>query len=330
MATPRAVRIRGRGGVEVLAIERLDVRAPGPDEVLIEVAAAGLNRADLLQRRGLYPAPPGVAEDVPGLEYAGVVADTGDRVTAFARGDRVMGIVGGGAMATHLVAHERELVPVPDGLELDEAAAVPEVFMTAFDALFERGGVEIGHSVLLHAVGSGVGTAAVQLLHAAGARSIGTARTQDKLERCRTLGLDEAVLVRDGEFAAEVERCSGGRGVDVILDTVGAAYLEQNVRVLAEGGRIVIIGLMGGATAKTPLAALLSKRVTIVGSVLRSRPLEQKATLARRFAAQVVPLFESGRLRPVIDQVLPMERVAEAHTLMEQNRNFGKIVLRWA
>lgn len=330
MATPRAVTIRGRGGVEVLAIERFEVRAPGPGEVSIEVVAAGVNRADLLQRRGLYPAPAGVPSDIPGLEYAGVVADVGDRVTAFARGDRVMGIVGGGAMATHVVVHERELLPVPEGLELEEAAAVPEVFMTAFDALFARGGVGLGCRVLLHAVGSGVGTAAVQLARVAGARTIGTARTQDKLDRCQTLGLDEAVLVRDGKFAAEVERCSGGKGVDVVLDTVGAAYLEQNVRVLAVGGRIVIIGLMGGATASTPLGALLAKRATIEGSVLRSRPLEEKARLAQRFAAQIVPLFEDGRLRPVIDQVLPFESVAEAHTLMEENRNFGKIVLRWA
>jgi NADPH2:quinone reductase len=326
---PRAVRIKGKGGVEVLAIEEIEIRPPGPGEVLIEVAAAGLNRADILQRRGLYPAPPGVVPDVPGLEYAGKVAAIGHRVTTLARGDRVMGITGGGGMATHIVVHEREVLSVPEELDLEAAAAIPEVFLTAFDALVDKGELRVGHTVLLHSVASGVGTAALQLALRAGAHPIGTARTQAKLDRCRDLGLRDGVLVREGSFAAEVDALTRGHGVDLILDTVGAAYLEQNVQALAPGGRIVIIGLLGGQKGTAPLGALLRKRATIVGSVLRSRPLEEKAALAQRFAKEVLPMFADGRLKPVVDAVLPMDQVAEAHARMERDQTFGKIVLSW-
>jgi len=329
MPTPRAVKIEGKGGVEVLSLGSIEIRPPGPDEVLVEVAAAGLNRADILQRRGFYPAPPGAPANVPGLEYAGRVATVGHRVTTFERGDRVMGIVGGGGMATHIAVHEREVMPVPEGLSTVEAAAVPEAFLTAFDALFAVGDLGIGQTVLLHSVGSGVGTAAVQLAKAAGARVIGTARTQQKLDRCRSLGLDGGILVREGEFAAEVDRLTNGNGVDLVLDTVGAAYLEQNLDVIVRRGTIVVIGLLGGATGSLPLGTVLGKRATIVGSVLRSRALEEKAALAQRFAKEALPLFAEGRLRPVIDQILPMESIAEAHTRMESNEGFGKIVLRW-
>jgi len=232
-------------------------------------------------------------------------------------------------MATHVVVHEREALPVPEVLDLVEAAAIPEVFLTAFDALFDCGDLGLGQRVLLHAVGSGVGTAAVQLARAAGAQTFGTARTEEKLDRCRALGLEHAVLVRDSQFADEVLRLTHGEGVELVLDTVGAAYLEENVRALAHRGRIVVVGLMGGSRAAAPLAALLHKRARIVGSVLRSRPLEEKAVLAQRFTEHVLPLFAAGRLKPVIDRVLPMAQVAEAHTRMEANKSFGKIVLRW-
>lgn len=339
MITARAVRIRGAGGVEALSIDDLEVRAPGPHEVLVEVAAAGLNRADLLQRRGFYPAPPGVIPDVPGLEFAGTVAALGAGVSAVQAGDRVMGIAGGGAMATHLVVHERELVPVPANLSLEQAAAVPEVFFTAYDALFAQGGLGLGETVLVHAVASGVGTAALQLARAAGARVIGTTRSQDKRDRLRDLGLVDAqgqaaqtasVLTdAQGRFGAQVRAHAGERGVDLIIDTVGAAYLEENIQCLATRGRLVIVGLLGGAIGSVPLALLLSKRITVTGTVLRSRPLEEKAALARRVAAHVVPLLAAGTLRPVIDQVLPMHEVAAAHARMEANQTVGKLVLRW-
>lgn len=329
MTTARAVKIRGAGGVDVLFIDALEVRDPGPHEVLVEVAAAGLNRADVLQRRGFYPAPAGVVPDVPGLEYAGTVAAVGPGVRAARVGDRVMGIVAGGAMATHLVTHERELVPVPAGMPLERAAAVPEAFFTAYDALFAQGRLALGEWVLIHAVASGVGTAALHLARAAGARVIGTSRTQDKLERLRGLGLENGVLVGAEGFHERVDELTGGAGASVILDGVGAAYLEQNLRCLASRGRLVIIGLLGGVSGTVPLRMLLDRRAQIIGTVLRSRPLEEKAALARRVAAHVVPLLADGTIEPVIDAVLPMEEVGAAHARMESNQSFGKIVLRW-
>lgn len=326
----KAVVIRGAGDVDVLDIVDVEPPAAGAGEVVVEIAAAGLNRADCLQRRGLYPAPPGSPADIPGLEFAGVVAERGAGATRFAVGERVMGIAGGGAMATHIAVHERTLVPVPAGLDLERAAAVPEAFMTAHDALFSQGGLTIGDQVVIHAVGSGVGTAAVQLVARAGARSIGTSRDEGKLERCRALGMHEGILV-DGErrFAERVRALTGGHGAALILDGVGAAYLEENVRALATGGRLIVIGLLGGASAPLPLGLLLARRGRVLGTVLRSRPLEEKAVLAQEFTAAVVPLLADGRLVPVVDDVLPMSEVREAHRRMERNETFGKLVLRW-
>ena len=329
MPTARAVTIREPGTPDVLAIADTQVRDPGAFEVLVEVAAAGLNRADLLQRRGLYPAPAGSPADVPGLEYAGVVAAVGEGVTAAKVGDRVMGIAGGGAMATHLVAHERELIPVPEDLELERAAAIPEAFITAFDALLLQAEMGMGDVVLIHAAGSGVGTAAIQLCRAAGARPVGTSRTRDKLDRCRDLGLDEGIEVRDGAFADELGRLTEGRKADIILDGVGAAYAAENLRAAAPKGTIVVIGLMGGAKGEVPLGALLGKRVSLIGTVLRSRPLEEKAAVTQAFARAVIPLFRDGALAPVVDEVMPMSAVREAHERMERNETFGKLVLAW-
>lgn len=325
MTKGQAVRIRAAGGPEVLELGEYEVRAPGHGEVLVQVAAAGLNRADLAQRRGHYPAPPGFPADVPGLEFAGTVQAVGAGVTDWKPGDRVMAISGGGAMATHVVAHERELLPVPDALTLEQAAAVPEVFLTAWDAVFVQGGLRLGETLLVHAVGSGVGTAALQLAKVAGARVFGTSRTQDKLDRCATLGLDAGLLVgKDGAFA---DRVPGG--ADVVLDAVGGAYLPENVRVLAPGGRLVLLGTMGGAKGELPVFELMRRRGRVIGTVLRGRPLEEKAALAQAFRRDVLPLFASGRLRPIVDDVLEMSRVAEAHERLEQNRTFGKLVLRW-
>jgi putative PIG3 family NAD(P)H quinone oxidoreductase len=329
MANARAVRIRGSGGPDVLSIADLEVREPGPGEVRVKVAACGLNRADILQRRGLYPAPPGAIADVPGLEYAGTVDTVGPGVTAAEPGTQVMGIVAGGAMATAVVVHEREVIAVPAGLDLVRAAAIPEVFLTAYDALMGQAEVGPGSRVLIHSVAGGVGTAAVQLAAAAGARALGTSRTREKLESCAALGLEYGIHVQDGVFAQAVHEATGGAGVDVILDTVGAAYLEENLRALAVRGRLMIIGLLGGIAAAAPLALLLSKRCTVTGTVLRSRPLEEKAALAQRFATHIAPLFATDKLVPVIDEVMAMSRIKEAHERMEQNRTTGKLVLTW-
>lgn len=329
MTRVQAIVIREAGGPEVLQLGTLDVRDPGFGEIRVDVAAAGVNRADLLQRRGLYPAPPGAPKHVPGLEYAGTVAEVGAGVSRFEVGDRVMGIVGGGGLAERLVVHEREAIPAPRGLDLTEAAAIPEVFLTAFDALIVQAELGLGEVALLHAVGSGVGTAAIQLCRAVGARPVGTSRTPQKLERCRDLGLFDGIVVDDGAFAAKLETLTGGRRADVILDPVGAAYLEENLDALADRGRLVVIGLMGGASGTVPLGNLMRRRGRILGSVLRARPLEEKAALAQRFAREVLPLFEAGRLRPVIDEVLPMRDAQVAHRRMEANESFGKIVLSW-
>lgn len=330
MTIARAVRIKEPGGPEVLHIDRIPVDDPGPTELLVEVAAAGLNRADLLQRRGNYPAPPGVPADVPGLEFAGKVAAVGDRVQLFSPGDRVMGIVPGAAMATHLTLHEREALPVPDGLALTHAAAIPEAFLTAFDAIFAQAELKAGETALVHAIGSGVGTAALQLAKRAGARVIGTSRTESKLERCAELGLSEGILVKDGLFAAQVHELTGD-GCEVLLDMIGGAYLDENLKALALRGRMVVIGLMGGRAAELHMGTLLRRRLSVTGSVLRSRPLEEKATLVQRFAREALAGFgEDGPLRPIVDDVMPMAEIQKAHERMEKNATFGKIVLEWS
>lgn len=322
MISARAVRIQGAGGPDVLTIGDLDVREPGGGELMIEVAAAGLNRADCLQRMGVYPAPKGVAPDVPGLEYAGTVSQVGPAVTRFSVGDRVMGIVGGASMSTHLVVHEREAMPVPDGMSFTDAAAIPEAFLTVFDAVHVQAGLTMGETLLVHAIASGIGTAALQLGQAAGVTVWGTSRSADKLERCAGLGLKHSIHVTDGTFAKRVR-------ADVILDTIGAAYLKENIKALKARGRMVTIGLLGGVNGTLPLGLLLAKRATITGSVLRSRPLEEKAALVQRFTDQVLPKFADGTLRPVVDAVLPMKDVAHAHERMGNNATFGKLVLTW-
>lgn len=316
------------GGPEVFALQERPDPVVGPEDVLVDVHATALNRADLLQRRGGYPAPPGVPADIPGLEMAGVVAAVGAHVTAWRPGDRVMALLGGGGYATRVAVHERMLMPVPAALSLEEAAAIPEVFLTAFDALFLQCELQAGESVLLHAVGSGVGTAGTQLARAIGARVFGTAGSADKLERARALGLDVPIAYRDQDFAEVVAAETGGRGVDVILDVVGAPYWVRNLQSLAELGRMVMVGTMGGATVEFNIGLLMRRRLRVHGTMLRSRPLEQKITVTQTFAHRFLPLFERGALQPVVDAVYPLEEVADAHRSMEANENFGKIVLR--
>lgn len=329
MIDAQAVCIRGKGGVEVLELGAVQVPEPGPGELLVRVEAAGLNRADILQRRGFYPAPPGAPANVPGLEYAGHVERTGPGVTTFARGDAVMGIVGGGGMSTHVVVHEREALRVPAGMPIEHAAAIPEVFLTAYDALFDQAALALGDELLVHAVGSGVGTAALQLGVAVGAHVVGTSRTADKLARCQPLGLHEGLVVQEPTFANELGSRTGGRGCDVILDLIGASYLAENIKALAPGGRLIVVGLLGGATAELPLGVLLAKRARIFGTVLRSRALEEKAALAQSFTRHALPLFAQGKLKPIVDTVMPMSEVRAAHARMESNDSFGKVVLRW-
>jgi NADPH2:quinone reductase len=278
----------------------------------------------------VYPAPAGTVPDVPGLEFAGVVAALGPEARGFKVGEQVMGICSGGAMATHIVMHERELVRVPRGVDLLDAAAIPEVFMTAYDAMFLQAGLRMGEHVLIHAVASGVGTAALQLAKAAGATPIGTSRSASKLARVKEeLGLSLAVVPSEQGFADAIKALTGGALADVVLDTVGAKYLAENLKVAAPGGRIVTIGLLGGVKAELPLGVMVAKRLSLRGSVLRSRPLEEKAALAQAFAASVVPLFEQGSLRPVVAERLPMTEIQSAHRQLEADEVLGKLVLTW-
>jgi putative PIG3 family NAD(P)H quinone oxidoreductase len=325
----KAVVFEGKGGPEVASVREVADPAPQRGEVLVRVRAAALNRADLLQRRGLYPPPPGTREDVPGLELAGEVVKAGEGVAAWKPGDRVMAISAGEAQAELAVVHERMLLRVPDGMSLEDAGAIPEAGITSHDALFTLGGLRPGWPVLVHAVGSGVSTAAVQIAKAAGATVIGTSRTAEKLERARALGMDHGLLVGKEEprFADEVRKLTGKRGCPVILDFVGGPYAAENLAALAPGGRIVVIGTMGGAKPTLDLSLLMRTRGAIVGTVLRPRPLEEKIAATQAFARDVLPLVASGKVKPVVDAVLPAARAREAHERMERNETFGKLVL---
>ena len=322
----RAIVISRPGGPEVLEVQDVETPEPVGEQVRVYVRASGVNRADLLQRAGGYAAPPGSPADIPGLEFAGEVDAVGPLVRTWKPGRSVMGLAGGGAQAEYIVVHEGMLVEIPQNLDLVQAAGVPEVFMTAHDGLFTQAGLQMGERVLIHAVGSGVGTAAIQLAHAAGATAFGTSRTPGKLERAKELGLDIALL--DQNFAAEVRRLTDGNGVHVVLDFVGAAYMEQNLEALGMWGRMVFLSTMGGAQANVNLGMLMGKRISMRGVTLRTRTLEEKLTVTRRFAAHVLPLLASGKVRPIIEQAYAMEEVAEAHRVMGENRNFGKLIVR--
>jgi putative PIG3 family NAD(P)H quinone oxidoreductase len=325
----KAVRFTGKGGPEVVELAEVDAPRPARGEVLVRVRAAAMNRADLLQRRGLYPPPPGFRDDIPGLELAGEIAELGEGVTGWKAGDAVMAIAAGEAQAELAVVHERMLLRVPAGMALTDAGALPEAGLTAHDAMFTIGGLRPGATVLIHAVGSGVATAALQIARAAGALTIGTSRTADKLEKARGLGLEHAILVgkEEPKFAEEVKRLTGKRGAAVILDFVGGAYAAENVAALAPGGRIVVIGTMGGPKAQLDLGLLMRARGSIHGTVLRPRPLEEKIAATQAFGRDVLPLIAAGKVKPVVDCVLPAARAREAHERMEANDSFGKIVL---
>ena len=322
----RAVVLRSHGGPDVLQFE--DVASPviGEQDVLVTVAATALNRADLLQRMGFYPNPFPSGPEIPGLEFAGTVTAIGEKVTAWSVGNRVMGITSGGAYAEQLAIHERQAMAVPSGMSLQDAAGIPEVFITAWDALVVQGGLTSGRWAMVHAGASGVGTAAIQICKAIGARIVVTC-SGGKVDACRALGADVVVDYGSQDFVAEVAAATGGAGVDVILDVIGGDYVERNIASLAVKGHIIQVGVMAGKPVPFNVGLLLGKRASITGTVLRARPLEEKIAISQRFASEMLPLFATGRLKPVIDSVYAFANIASAHEYMASNGNVGKIVI---
>ena len=317
-------------GPQGLRIDEVDAPAPAPDEIAVKVRATALNRADLLQTMGKYPAPAGTVQDIPGLEFSGEVSALGTRVTRFKTGDRVMGIVSGGAWAQTLVIHERQAITIPKLISLEHAAAIPEAFLTAFDALVLQAGMTAGSNVLIHAVASGVGTAAIQLCKLYGAHAIGTARTASKLERAREMGLPHAILTAEAPgFAAKVKELTQGRGADIVLDLVGGAFVPESIEAMAAKGTLMLVGLVAGNQAAINLSALLTKRLLVKGTSLRARPIEEKIAVARAFEDRLLAHFETGALAPVVDEVMAMSDIAKALERMQKNDSFGKTVLTW-
>jgi putative PIG3 family NAD(P)H quinone oxidoreductase len=322
----QAIVLRGYGDPSVLQFEDIPSPQYGRDEILVDVRATSLNRADLLQRMGFYPDPFPSEVEVPGMEFSGRVVAVGDRVKLWNVGDEVMGIVSGGAYAEQLAVHERQAMRIPRNVSLADAAAIPEVFITAWDALVLQGGLTSGRWALVHAGASGVGTAAVQICKAIGARVIATCSTA-KVDAVTALGADVVVDYTSQDFVETVKQATDGKGVDVILDVIGGEYLDRNVACIALRGRIVQVGVMGGGNTSFNLGALMPKRASLTGTVLRARPLEEKIALSQRFSSEITPLFESGLLRPVIDRRYPFTAIAEAHAFMGANGNIGKIVI---
>ena len=316
-----------------LAVAERDIPTPGAEEALVRVHGAGLNRADLLQRAGRYPAPPGAPPDIPGVEFSGEVSAIGSAVNTLEVGQRVFGVIAGGAQAEYLAVHASHCAPVPVGLDLVEMGAVPEAFITAHDAMVTQARVGAGEWVLVHAVGSGVGTAAVQLAKAFGARVYGTARTSEKVDRCRKIGLDNGVVppTTDGgtldsdALAWTILEATGG--VDVVLDLVGGDYVAADIAAAAPKGRIVCIGLLGGSHTHLAVGALLAKRLQLMGTVLRPRDVEEKAAATDAFVRDVVPLLAERRVAPMLEATVPLEQAADAYELLASDTTFGKVVL---
>jgi len=315
------------GDESVLKIGEVERPRLSAAQIRIRVRGTAVNRADLLQRMGLYP-PPAGASPVLGLECAGEVTEVGGDVDGWKVGDRATALLPGGGYAEEAVVHAGSAMHVPAALSYDEAGAFPEVYLTAFLNLFLLGGAQSGGSVLVHGGGSGVGTAAIQLCREAGVRVLVTAGSEEKCQQCRKLGADVAINYRSGDFSVAVKEATGGAGVDVVLDCIGAKYLSSNLSVLANDGRLVIIGLMGGVKTEINLAALLTRRLQVIGSTLRTRSVEDKAGIVRAFQERFGAGLEAGRLRPVLYRVLPLERAAEAHRLVQASEHFGKVALK--
>ncbi len=325
----KAIVITEPGDAAVLEEHDVEPPRPRPNEILVRIRASALNRADISQRRGSYPAPAGVPADIPGLEYSGEVEAVGEDAKRWKVGDAVMGLVGGGAHAELVCTHEREAMRMPVRLTFEEAASIPEAFLTAYDAVFAQLKMQVGQRLLIHAAGSGVGTAAVQLARRAGVRTVGTSRSALKLDKAAELGLDHSVLAAGDDWADRVLE-KFPEGVHAVLDLVGGNYLAGNMKVLVSRGRIMQVGLTGGRDTQIQLAALMHKRLQLTGTVLRSRPLEEKIALAEEFAERVLPSFDDGSLMPVVHSVIPFSEIRRAHELMESNDTFGKIVLTWS
>lgn len=315
-------------GLEIREV--VDAPPPVGSDVLIRVKAAGVNRADLIQKRGLYPPPAGFSPNIPGLEFAGEVVAAGSDVKRHSIGDRVFGITAGQGQAEYLTIDSSLVANIPEDLSFSEAAAIPEAFVTAHDAVVTQAGLLPGETLLIHAVGSGVGLAALQIGKAIGATVLGTSRSDEKLQRCREFGLDTGIDTGVlSDFAESVVRATGGRGADVILDLVGASYFERNLKCLAPKGRLMLVGLTGGRKTEFDLGIALAKRLTIKGTILRSRSAEEKASAMHRFESDILPLFATGAIRPNLDRVFSFDEVQQAYDYIASNESFGKAVLEW-
>jgi putative PIG3 family NAD(P)H quinone oxidoreductase len=321
----RAVVLRSHGGPDSLTIEDVPDPDGGPESVVVDVRATALNRADLLQVMGMYPNPRPAALEIPGLEFSGIVHSVGDRVTMWKPGDEVMGIEAGGAYAERIATHERQLMRVPSVVGVADGAAIPEVFLTAWDALVLQGGLTSGRWALVHAGASGVGTASIQIAKSIGARIAVTCST-GKMELCRSLGADLVLERSPADWSTEA-KAAVPEGFDTILDVVGGDEIARNLDAVAMKGRIIQVGLMGGSTVPVNVSALMGRRATWTGTLLRARPIEEKIALTRRFASEMLPLFDSGQLRPVIDSRFPFDHIADAHRHMAANANAGKIMI---
>jgi NADPH2:quinone reductase len=320
------IAIRAPGGPEMLVPEQRAVPQPGEREVLVKVAAAGVNRPDVMQRQGLYPPPKG-ATDIPGLEIAGEVAALGAGVQRWKLGDKVMALVVGGGYAEYCLAHESHALPVPAGLTLVEAAAIPETTFTVWHNVFERGRLQRGETLLVHGGSSGIGTTAIQLAKAFGARVITTAGSAEKCDACRRLGADVAINYKQDDFVAATKAATNGKGADVVLDMVGGDYIERNYEAAAVEGRIVQIAFQGSPKATVDFRRIMLKRLTHTGSTLRARSIEDKAAIARAVEAHALPLVAAGKVKPVIDSTFPLSEAAAAHSRLEAGAHIGKIVL---
>jgi NADPH2:quinone reductase len=325
-ATMQAIEIREPGDPEVLQPCTRPTPTPAADEVLIKVAAAGVNRPDCLQRRGLYPPPKG-ASDLPGLEVAGVIAAVGNEVKSFAVGERICALLAGGGYAEYCAVPAVQCLPVPQGISLSEAAAIPETFFTVWTNVFELGRLQAGERLLVHGGASGIGTTAIQLARALGAEVYATAGSDTKVQLCEQLGAVRTVNYHNEEFLEVIKPMTKGKGIDVIFDIVGGSYLEQNIKLLATGGRLVVIGILGGAKGTLNLGLVLSKKITVTGSTLRARTPEAKGEIAQALHKHVWPLLENGAVKPIIQNSLPLKDAARAHELIEANDTAGKLVL---
>jgi NADPH:quinone reductase len=329
MNTMQAVWISTYGGPEVLEIRTVGKPPFNDEQVLVRVRASSLNRADLLQRQGKYPPPPGFPAEIPGMEFAGEVAEVGSSVTRWKPGQRVFGLIAGGAHAQYVVTNEYLLAEIPPNLDWAEAGAVPEVFITAQDALWTQADLRPGESVLIHAVGSGVGLAAVQIARAIHAVPFGTSRTPDKIEKSKPLGLEDGIVLRDNfdDLASAAEKWTAGKGINVLLDLVGGPYVKASQKAMAHKGRMILVGTVAGGSYELDARYVMSKRLQIRGTVLRARSLEEKMAATRLFAAEVVPLLARGVLRPNVDSVFPLAEISKAHQRLESNETFGKVVV---